>query len=1031
VAASTRQQAALASVLSATGPSKQNDIDARAGTEGYSLLRQPATWNVDEDPEFEPPTALREEDENIFQQDDSLWWSNNIRGLGTSITKNGRDSSNQNPEKQRPTSAALEQDDELDLYQRSLDSIDYPKVLLALRQECTTAAAKRMVDLARTCHDGNPPKEHQRIPQKYQHLYAPLIASTVEGAQKRYQAVQEMEWLLSNGNDKDVRLDEYSYQNRKGFKEPLGGRGPPFRGMSFNLQAVFDIADEGKVLEGPEILEVSSIIDSLDDILRWSDALHKVDALNFEALPDLFREVNVNATLQGLLDKAFDKKGRLSGETFSVLGSLREKVRILKADILSTLDSILSLPSIQSKLALESGGALYSEVNGGRLVIPVAKKHASSVGIVHDTSRSEKTAYVEPTEIVGPTNELRQAESELRQEEARIWRTLTEEILNNRVDLEAGVSAVGQVDLALARSMMGRKLAGVIPLVKDEGVISLRDAKHPVLLLREIQNVVGSDIDLGAGGNQGLVLTGPNAGGKTVVLKLLGLICLLARGGIPVPAAPKGLGGDDVDYAPRVDFFCPILADIGDLQSVGGDLSTFSGHMLVCREILNNSGKNALVLMDELGSGTDPNQGVAIAQAILESLLETGARVVITTHYLQLKQLAASDDRFAVGAMQFVNNKPTYKLLPGAVGESFALAVAERLELPASVLGRANELLDSETRQMGDLIRELEDQRALVDKKEQELEDKQKEMAALEFKIKEEQMRLEKKQLTARRDEAKKFAKKLEEKERVLEGILEKIKQDPSRRVLARSWDEIKFVKRDAISEAENVPSVLAKKLKAENAMEDVLAELVPLAELRDKPDLDQGDKLIVCQEGTLFGREATVVNLQKNRVTVTVSGVNMGLKLKDVALPPAKGSMFRITRPDSFVGGESGGGKASISKAAEKALQSERNGSNNTPSPTNSCEGGSRGVNMRTDSNTVDVRGCNLEEAKDKAATKFSSALMAGRPVVYILHGHGTGGVLKTKIRNWLKTERQLVKKFQPADKSDGGDAFTRVELK
>ena len=1012
----------------ANGPPR-NAADARAGTAGYSVLRQPVNWDAEEDPEFDAPRSLREEDETSMAQEDSLWWNDNIKGLA--FQKEKEDESKTNANKGRlprsTTDNAIAEDEELDLYQRSLDTLDFPKVLQALMRECSTAPGRSIVQDASHFHNLPLATKQKKIPQEYQSSYIPLIAETVEGVQERYRAVQEMEWLLNNGN-RDQMLDEYSYRNRKGYKEALGGRGPPLKGMSFNLQAVLQIADEGKVLEGPEILEVSSIMDSLEDLQLWSQALQKVNGLSFEELPKLVDGIFVNTTLQDLLYNAFDKKGRLSGDTFPELGALREKVRTLKADIMQTLDGLLAMPSIQSKLALESGGSLYSEVNGGRLVIPIASKYASSVGIVHDKSRSEKTVYVEPTEIVGPTNELRQAESELRQEEARVWRSLTEQVLNNRVELEASVNAVGQIDLVTARLMLGQKLNGIIPLVKDEGVVSLRDAKHPVLLLREIENVVGSDIDLGADGNQGLVLTGPNSGGKTVILKLLGLIALMSRGGIPVPASQtvsvSASGGDD-DYVPRVDFFDPVLADIGDLQSVGGDLSTFSGHMLVCREVLSNSGKNALVLMDELGSGTDPNQGVAIAQAIMEALLETGARCCITTHYMQLKQLAASDDRFAVAGMQFVNGRPTYKLLPGTVGESFALAVAERLELPPKVIERANELLDSETRQMGDLIRDLEDQRAIVDQQVQELEDKKKEMAAMELKIKEEQIRLEKKQLTARRDEAKKFAKKLEEKERLLEDILDKLKQDPSRRILAKSWDDIKFVKRDALTEAENVPSVLAKKQKVAGALEDAKAELVPLAEMREKPDLQAGDKLIVCQGGTLFGREATVVNMQRNRATVNVAGVSMSFKLQHVALPPGKGSSFVPTKAAKT---GSGGRGSSNSKAVERALEAERSGPRDAPAP---ITGGGDKSTMRTQSNTVDVRGCNLMEAQDQAKAKFSAALMGGRSVVYILHGHGTGGVLKTKIRNWLKTERQLVKKFQPAAQEDGGDAFTRVELK
>jgi DNA mismatch repair protein MutS2 len=184
-------------------------------------------------------------------------------------------------------------------------------------------------------------------------------------------------------------------------------------------------------------------------------------------------------------------------------------VQVLRGEVLSIIDGLLALPSTKSKLALESGGSLYSEV-AGRLVIPVHSKYAS-MGIVHDTSRSGKTVYVEPTEVVAVTNELKQAEGELRAEEGRIWRMLSNEIFCNQYDLEASAYLLGQLDLVHARFQLGIKLKGVIPEVQNEGVISVQNAKHPVLLLRQI-DVVGSTIELGADGNQGLVLTGPNSG---------------------------------------------------------------------------------------------------------------------------------------------------------------------------------------------------------------------------------------------------------------------------------------------------------------------------------------------------------------------------------------------------------------------------------------------------------------------------------------------------------------------------------------
>jgi DNA mismatch repair protein MutS2 len=352
------------------------------------------------------------------------------------------------------------------------------------------------------------------------------------------------------------------------------------------------------------------------------------------------------------------------------------------------------------------------------------------------------------------------------------------------------------------------------------------------------------------------------------------------------------------------------------------------------------------------------------------------------------------------------------------------LAVAERLKLPKTVLERANELLDSETRQMGDLIRDLEDQKNLVDEQVAELERRKEEMALLEIQMQDERNRLEKQLLTARRDEARRFAKILEEKEQILEDVLEKLKSDPSRKLVAKSWDDIKFVKRDALNEAENIPSVLKAKQKAAKAAEKVRAELVPLAELREKPEIKEGDTLIVCQQGSLFGREATVVKNMGRQIQVSVSGITMSLKLTDLSAVMDSGVVPTRPRTSSIQSK-----KARLSKAAEKALQQDIS---SRPSSSDDEAGKAKSkVAIRTESNTVDVRGSNFEEAKSMVKDKISRCLLNGQSFVYILHGHGTGGVLKSKVRLWLKSEQQLVKRYAPADQADGGDAFTLVEIR
>ena len=362
-----------------------------------------------------------------------------------------------------------------------------------------------------------------------------------------------------------------------------------------------------------------------------------------------------------------------------------------------------------------------------------------------------------------------------------------------------------------------------------------------------------------------------------------------------------------------------------------------------------------------MGSGTDPNQGVAIAQALLEVILETGSRVAITTHYMELKQLASSDDRFAVGGMQFVNGRPTYKLLPGVVGESFALSVAERLNIPQTVIDRATELLDSETRQMGDLIRDMEDQKAVIDEQANELVTKRKELEELELQMKKQQEKLDRQLVTARRTEAEKFAKKLQEKEKILEEVLMKLKSDPSKKLVANSWDELKYVRRDALTEAENIPSVLRKKEQAAAAAEKQFAEMVPLAEMREKPEIKAGDKLVVCKNGALKGSEAVVVNMSGKRIDVTIKGMPMTLKLAEVALPPKSYKPIQqVQSPIKIKTGSKsrGNGGPKMSKMAMKALAEEEADNKIRGSKQSRESKKESGAVMRLSSNTVDCLG-------------------------------------------------------------------------
>ncbi|KAL7539177.1 hypothetical protein ACHAXR_010213 [Thalassiosira sp. AJA248-18] len=1030
--------------------------DSRAGEDGYSVLRRPLTFDADVDPTFDAPKVLDEKEEERLDDVNRLWYEEKSGGGGvlgeyaveadssnTEILNQGASSSGSGKQHTRQ----MEEDQQLDMHQRTLDTLDYPLVLRALADECESVFGNNLVlnsgkRESTTKNKSSKIKNTANIEEGGDGdvLTMPLTASSVEGVHRRYGAVQEMQRLMEgrvSGFVTSSRKSQLGNQNsnkkkKKAQSVPLGA--PPISGHKLDLQPILDMVDDGKVLEGPEILDVTDMLELSLDVLDWSDALQEVndDQLlkqmeddtnnnngssleeqpSLVELPKLAQSIHVDDDLLHLLSNAFDDEGKLDGVTFPSIGRLRAKVRTFKKGILSSIDSILSMPSMKNKLAVESGGALTMEING-RLVIPVQQQYQNSVGIVHDASRSGKTCYVEPTEIVGPTNELRQAEAELRSEEARVWRQLTEMIVQHREELERNVASLGQLDVVMARVKLGKRLEGVVPAVGTDGVVSVKEARHPVLLLRELEGVVGSDVDIGKGKNQGLILTGPNSGGKTIILKLLGLYAFMARDGIPVPSKPS--------EPARVDFFSPVLADIGDLQSVDGDLSTFSGHMLVCREVLNNADKDALVLMDELGSGTDPNQGVAIARALLEALLDRGCRVAITTHYLELKQLASTDDRFAVAGMQFVGGRPTYKLMMGLIGESFALAVAERLKLPESVIHRANELLDTETRKMGELIRDLEDQKLFVDQQSEDLKKKEFEMLELKAEMKKQQQKLESKQLTARREEARKFAAKLEEKERLLEDILEKLKgSGASKRVVADSWSNIRIVKREAMAEAEYVPGM--QRLKQQQQGQEGDAQLIPISEMKGINKVQVDDTIVVCKKGAFFGREGVVKQVGK-KIQVAVGGVPVRLTTKDIAFPPSSGRVQTANANNAARGPK-------ISKMAQRALDLDSSAANSPIDMAASYSPRDSGTTMKTKSNTVDCIGKNFEESKRLCIDGFSKATMQNRSVVYILHGHGTG-VLKKKIRSWLQGDRQWAKSYRAADQVDGGDALTRVELK
>jgi len=832
----------------------------------------------------------------------------------------------------------------VDLEGRTWQSLDFQVVMDGLAKACQTEIGRQLaVD--------------------------PRFAESLEEVHRRYETVEEI-WDCV---------------------DPV-----PLR-SGMDIEKYIKAATSGTILEIPELREVSQALESLDDLQRWLEGTINEKA-TIPRLKELGEPIYLDPELVEILKDSFDDEGELSGSKFPKLSQLRRSISDKKSKIRSMMQSLLSSNEFTSMLADNQ----VQEFDG-RFVVAVKPTYKRNVGIVHDTSRTGKTIYVEPAQVVEPTNELKELSLQLKVEEARILTQMTLQVTSNEKELRESLAAAAEIDLACARARLGLKLGATVPIVKMEGEIHVVEAKNPVLtLLKGDSAVVGNDIsitkDVGC-----LVLTGPNAGGKTVVLKTLGVLALMVRSGIPLPCSGR---------KPRFDFFPTVLADIGDLQSVSNELSTFSGHLMVCKAVLDNSKEGSLVLMDEMGSGTDPSQGAALAQSLLETLLENGARIAITTHYLQLKELAANDPKYAVAAMQFIDGRPTYRMIQGAIGESFALAVAERLNLPNTVIERARLLLDENERKVSDLIRELEEERDNLRIQGQELDMMKLQVQGRENELTELKQKAEKEISKAKQTVSKEYAKKMNAIEKKLKDLVDQLKETPDVDIVGESLDEVRLIKQEVIKEAEKA---------TENR------ELVALPA---KYPLEDGDWVYVMAKGYWYNKPGKVEGYAgRNRVSLDMgNGQTERFKVNELSLPPegsnpeeSQQHKKKVKKKDKFAG---------VSRKVRALLEEEEAASvGMIKAGTKTASREKKDIAVRTEQNTLNVIGKRFEEAEREVDFFFSDCLVSGWSTCYILHGHGTGQ-LKRGLRESLR-KNPLVRSAKPASAEDGGDALTIVRLK
>jgi DNA mismatch repair protein MutS2 len=748
-------------------------------------------------------------------------------------------------------------------------------------------------------------------------------------------------------------------ENRDG-RRMLVAEGPlPLEGLKEILPET-EKAVKGASLSPAELLLVGQTARTGERIRKFFEERRG----KYPRLAHHAREIPSLRDLADEIEMKIDPSGNLTDRASPSLGPLRRQLSEARNRLQNTAEEILSSPRY-ARYVQET----YVTLRSGRLVLPFkAAAKGLFQGIVHDTSQSGQTVFFEPEELVHLNNEVRMEELEVEREIARILAELTGKVARKAPELLACRERLSLLDLAQARSLLAEELSAAEPAVTASGEVNLVAARHPLLVLAR-REVVPNDLRLGRP-RLCLILTGPNAGGKTVALKTLGLLTLMAMAGLSIPAAADSA----VSVYPR------IFVTLGDEQSVEQDLSTYSAHIRRLNEILSGADRGSLVLLDEVVSGTDPREGAAIARAFLETLADREVRVLATTHFEELKGIAYEDRRFENGSMVFDEEhlRPTYELRLGIPGRSMGMEIARALGFPEEVLTRAGKYLTGAGHELSDAIARLATER-------------EKARAEAEGAA---SARREAESLRARLESERERAR--EEESRILAGARQKIRDElrKAEGQLRAVTEELRKEKKiETVRKAQTVIREWKEKGKAE---EDpvVRAMISRTAPLTPGTALFQGQKVFLAaihKEGEV----ASVPAPEDRDVEVRVGGMKTRVPREQVRFFPAAPTRLPEGR---------------IPKAPRRG------------------EEASPALYLQTPENTLDLRGMYVDDALPEVDSFLDRLSLVQAPHAFIIHGHGTGA-LKTAVRSHLRCS-PYAKRSLPAPREQGGDGVTIVLL-
>ncbi|KXZ39345.1 DNA mismatch repair protein MutS2 [Alkalithermobacter thermoalcaliphilus JW-YL-7 = DSM 7308] len=731
-------------------------------------------------------------------------------------------------------------------------------------------------------------------------------------------------------------------------------RSVPLEGLH-DIKTIVKKASIGSTLDPKQLLMVADTIRCARLIKNFIKA--EQEQSNYEIIHSLIESLYIFKDIEDLIYSSIENENEISDNASTQLKSIRRQIVQKNEAIRSKLNSIISSSSYQKYLQEN-----IVTIRADRFVIPVKQEYRSNVeGIVHDQSASGATLFIEPMVIVNMNNELRELKIKEKEEIERILKEISDKVGSIADNLISNQEILGKLDFIFAKGKLSISMKAICPKIDTKGYINIKNGRHPLL---DQQSVVPTNIWLGKDFDT-LVITGPNTGGKTVTLKTVGLFQLMIQSGLHIPA----------DCGTIMSVFDNIFADIGDEQSIEQSLSTFSSHMTNIVNILNEVTDKSLVLFDELGAGTDPVEGAALAMAILDYLHNFNVKTVATTHYSELKHYALTKPRVENASVEFdvETLSPTYKLLIGIPGKSNAFEISRKLGLSEYIIENAKKLISRENIEFEEVLQNIE-----------------------ENKIRLEKERLEAEKL---RDELENLKKDYEEKVQALAENKEKMIQEAkkeSQKIILSAKEEVNNIikqmkklqeqeyNRDTNKEIENIKAKLSQSLKGvQTSVKDMIVPKVSKKELKDIKIGDEVKVVTLNQQGTILS-----IDNNKKEALVQIGIMKMNLPFTSLEKIDTKKNELLKT----------GTGKILKSKSS----------------------------NIKTQ---IDLRGKNLDEAMECVDKYLDDSYLAGLDKVTIIHGIGTG-VLKNGIKQMLKKHKH-VKDFRDGVYGEGGAGVTIVQLK